>query len=111
MRLQVYVIEDRPGEVDVERGGPWVAGAGARVVYEGTRQREFRADTAGAQLAGRQNMIAALQRLQAEQDVPKDMPGELTAFGISGDMKNTFSRLFMTHPPLEERIAALKQAS
>ena len=76
-----------------------------------SRHREFRADVAGAQLAGRQNMIGALRRLQAEQDVPADLPGEMTAFGISGEKRAKLSRLFMTHPPLEERIAALQQAA
>ena len=76
-----------------------------------SRRREYRADTAGAKLAGRQNMIGALRRLQAEQDIPKDMPKELTAFAISGDVKDKLSRAFMTHPPLAERIAALQQAS
>ena len=54
-------------------------------------------------------MIAALQRLKAEQDVPKQMPDSLTAFGISGDLKQGFAALLRTHPPLEERIAALQQ--
>jgi heat shock protein HtpX len=76
-----------------------------------SRRREYRADSAGANLAGRQNMIGALRRLQAEQDIPKDMPKELTAFAISGDVKDKLSRAFMTHPPLEERIAALQQSS
>ena len=76
-----------------------------------SRRREYRADSAGANLAGRQNMIGALRRLQAEQDIPKDMPKELTAFAISGEVKDKLSRAFMTHPPLEERIAALQQAS
>ncbi len=75
-----------------------------------SRKREYRADIAGAELAGRQNMIAALRRLQAEQDIPKDMPTELTAFAISGEIKDRMSRAFMSHPPLEERIAALQQA-
>ena len=73
-----------------------------------SRMREFRADEAGAKLAGSNAMIGALQRLQAEQGIPKDMPGEMTAFGISGDMKSAFGKLFLTHPPLDERIAALK---
>jgi heat shock protein HtpX len=76
-----------------------------------SRRREFRADIAGAQLAGRDNMIGALRRLQAEQDVPKEMPDELTAFGISGDTKEKLGRLLLTHPPLEERIVALELAT
>ena len=73
-----------------------------------SRQREFRADAAGAQLAGSANMIAALEHLRAEQGIPVEMPGELVAFGINGSLKNGLAGLLMTHPPLEERIAALR---
>lgn len=76
-----------------------------------SRKREFRADAAGAELVSRQSMIGALQRLQREQDVPKHMPDEMVAFGISGETKEKLSKLFMTHPPLEERIAALQSAT
>lgn len=72
-----------------------------------SRWREFRADAAGAQLAGNGAMIAALQRLQAEQGQPSDLPGEMTVFGIHGDKTAGIKALFMTHPPLERRIAAL----
>lgn len=75
-----------------------------------SRQREFRADAAAAQLAGAGNMIAALEHLRAEQGVPVELPGEMTAFGINGGLRKGLSGLFMTHPPLEERIAALKTA-
>jgi heat shock protein HtpX len=71
-----------------------------------SRQREFRADAGGAQLAGRQKMIAALQRLQASVTQPH-LPDQLAAFGISGGLGQGIKRLFMTHPPLEERIARL----
>jgi heat shock protein HtpX len=71
-----------------------------------SRQREFRADRGGASLAGRQKMIAALQRLQ--QAHPEPLPEKMAAFGISGHNGGGLKRLFMTHPPLEERIAALK---
>ena len=71
-----------------------------------SRWREYRADAAGATLANRQGMIAALQRLQAEQGLPNDMPGEMTAFGIR-EGKSKLGELFMSHPPLEKRIAAL----
>lgn len=71
-----------------------------------SRQREFRADAGGAKLAGRSNMIAALQRLQNR--TPDALPEKMAAFGISGG--KGISRLFMTHPPLEERIAALQNA-
>ncbi len=70
-----------------------------------SRQREFRADRGGAQLAGRRAMIAALERLQAVHTAP--LPEKMAAFGISGGSSG-LSRLFMTHPPLEERIEALK---
>ena len=69
-----------------------------------SRYREFRADAGGANLAGRQKMISALQALQRSHD-PVQLPGELAAFGING---GGVSRLFMSHPPLEERIEALK---
>lgn len=74
-----------------------------------SRQREYRADEAGARLAGTGAMIAALQRLQAESGAPSQMPDSLTAFGISGGLKNGLAGLLMSHPPLEERIAALRQ--
>ena len=70
-----------------------------------SRQREFRADAGGASLAGRNKMIAALERLKInhEQSV---LPEKIAAFGISGG--KSFARVFMTHPPLDERIAALR---
>jgi heat shock protein HtpX len=74
-----------------------------------SRWREFRADHAGASLAGTGAMIGALQRLQAEQGLPQDLPGELTAFGISEQLKEGAARLFSSHPPLAERIAALQR--
>jgi heat shock protein HtpX len=73
-----------------------------------SRWREYRADAAGAGLAGNAAMIGALQRLQAEQGLPQDLPGELTAFGISEQLKEGAARLFSSHPPLAERIAALQ---
>ncbi|MCL4104491.1 UNVERIFIED_CONTAM: hypothetical protein GTU68_047453 [Idotea baltica] len=72
-----------------------------------SRHREFRADAGGASLAGKQKMIAALQRLQSSQG-ESQLDGQLTAFGISG--KLSASKLFMTHPPLAERIAALQNS-
>ncbi len=71
-----------------------------------SRRREFRADAGGARLAGRDKMIAALRRLQAASE-PRDLPGQLAAFGIVGDIGHGLKRLLMSHPPLEERIAAL----
>jgi heat shock protein HtpX len=72
-----------------------------------SRRREFRADSGGASLAGRGKMIGALQALQRAHD-PKDLPGEFAAFGISGGLGAGAKKLFMSHPPLEERIAALR---
>jgi heat shock protein HtpX len=72
-----------------------------------SRRREFRADAGGASLAGRGSMIGALRALQRVHE-PKDLPGEFAAFGISGGLGDDFKRLFMSHPPLEERIAALQ---
>jgi heat shock protein HtpX len=74
-----------------------------------SRRREFRADAGGASLAGRGKMIAALKRLQQGQP-PQDLPGEMATLGISGTRTNSMTRLFMSHPPLAERIAALEQA-
>ena len=72
-----------------------------------SRQREFRADAGGATLAGKNKMIAALQRLQATVKQPH-LPDQLAAFGISGGISSGIKSLFMTHPPLAERIAALQ---
>ena len=80
------------------------------IVFWFSRQREFRADQAGAQLAGAPAMIGALERLRAEQGTPSELPDSMVAFGIRTG-GNTMMRLFMTHPPLEERIAALKAAA
>ena len=77
------------------------------VVMWFSRRREFRADAGGAELAGRQKMIRALEALQRSVDQPH-LPDQLAAFGISGKIGQGFSRLFMSHPPLAERIAELK---
>ena len=74
-----------------------------------SRQREFRADAGGAHLSGRQNMINALKRIQAAHE-PEHTPEKVAAFGISGK-RGGIMRLFMTHPPLEERIERLQQAT
>jgi len=72
-----------------------------------SRQREFRADQGGARLAGKDSMIAALERLKAIQEEP--LPAQLEAFGIATGKSSTgLARLFMSHPPLDERIAALR---
>jgi len=72
-----------------------------------SRQREFRADAGGARLAGKNKMIAALRRLQQAYE-PEELPGQLAAFGINGGLGHGLRRLFMSHPPLEARIAALE---
>lgn len=69
-----------------------------------SRYREFKADAGGANLAGREKMIGALRALQRGHEA-EDLPGQLAAFGING---GGVSKLFMSHPPLEERIAALQ---
>jgi heat shock protein HtpX len=80
------------------------------VVMWFSRRREFRADAGGAQLAGRDSMIRALQGLQRAHQ-PAALPQAIQAFGISGGAKplGGIARLFLSHPPLEERIAALQQ--
>ena len=72
-----------------------------------SRRREFKADSGGANLAGRQKMIAALKRLQADSN-PQDLPKQMAAFGISGGRASGIKKLFMSHPPLEQRIEALQ---
>lgn len=72
-----------------------------------SRQREFRADSGGAKLAGRGNMIAALERLASLHPAP--LPDRMAAFGISGGVASGLKRLFLTHPPLNERIQALRE--
>ncbi len=72
-----------------------------------SRWREFHADQGGAKLAGREKMISALKRLN-QAHATEDLPGEMAAFGITGGVGSGFKKLMMTHPPLEERIAALE---
>lgn len=117
-RVIAYAVDQflRRGD---DRGGPGVAymlvslvmqvvlGIGASMIVAAfSRYREFRADAAGAQFAGRRKMIAALKRLQSFKDAPSQLPKEMTAFGIREGMMGLFS----SHPPLEKRIAALEQA-
>ena len=78
------------------------------VVMWFSRQREFRADAGGARLAGRNNMIGALEALKRSQ--PAALPDRMAAFGIAGGMGQGLRRLFMSHPALDERIAALRAA-
>ncbi len=76
------------------------------VVMWFSRQREFRADAGGANLAGRQKMISALERLKQAHTGP--LPENMAAFGIAGGTVSGLKKLFMSHPPLDERIAALR---
>jgi heat shock protein HtpX len=80
------------------------------VVMWFSRYREFRADAGGARLTSNRQMAASLRRLQQVHE-PQDLPsGEFAAFGINGGIGGGLKRLFMSHPPLEERIAALENA-
>ncbi|MEJ2760829.1 MAG: protease HtpX [Gammaproteobacteria bacterium] len=103
----------------VERGyGPayWITAIVAQIVLGilasiivmwFSRYREFRADAGGARLAGRNKMISALERLKNNLEQPR-LPQQFQAFGIAGGVREGFARLFMSHPPLDERIAALQ---
>ena len=73
-----------------------------------SRRREYRADAGGAYLAGRANMIGALEALQRSVE-PEHMPEQLEAMGISGVRKGGLRMLFASHPPIEDRIAALRE--
>jgi len=75
-----------------------------------SRQREFRADAAGARLAGTSGMIGALEALKRAHE-PEPLPEKMAAFGINGGTPTGFKRLFMSHPPLEERIEALRRSA
>lgn len=105
-----------------ERGygiGFWITRYAAQVVFGivagmvvawFSRYREFRADAAGARLAGRHNMIGALQALQRASGSVESLPPEFSAFGINGGgIGRGLARLMATHPPLDERIAALQR--
>ena len=78
------------------------------IVMYFSRVREFKADAGAAELAGSQKMIAALHCLQAIHQ-PSRLPEQMAAFGINGGFAEGFKKLFLSHPPLEERIAALRQ--
>ncbi len=113
----------RPQRDDGAAQGPgigyWVAVMAAEVVFGllasiivmwFSRRREFAADAGGAALAGHPRMISALERLAGDR-LPPSLPEGMKAFGIAGGRTSVFARLFMTHPPLEERIAALRTAA
>ena len=111
---------DRGGSQDGRRGMGYYLGymiaqtvlgfLASIIVCWFSRQREFRADAGGAALAGRQKMIAALERLQAAHN-PTPLPGGMASFGINGGMLGGLAHLFATHPPLAVRIEALRRAA
>lgn len=120
-RIVGFVVDRALSNSDEERTAPgmayWVTSIAAEIllgilasmiVMGFSRRREFRADAGGAALAGRERMIAALERLQALH-TPAQLPSPMAAFGINNG--GGVMRLFMSHPPLEERIAALRDAS
>lgn len=75
-----------------------------------SRRREFRADAGGANLAGRSKMISALKRLAQASGEEDSLPDQLAAFGIAGGVGHGIKQLFLSHPPLAQRIAALEAA-
>ena len=75
-----------------------------------SRWREFRADAGSARIEGKHKMIAALERLKMNMEQPQ-LPDQIKAFGIAGGKRADFMKLFMSHPPLEARIAALREAA
>src|SRR6056297_605424 len=78
------------------------------IVFWFSRRREFRADEEGARLGSRNGMINALERLKTDAQQPTPMPDSMKAFGITGGKSQGWKKLFMTHPPLDERITALR---
>jgi heat shock protein HtpX len=119
-RILGSVIDGSLGDRDNNRGGGFgyfiivmvlqtVLGFLATIIVMWfSRWREFRADAGGAKLGSRAGMIAALQTLAGNHG-PSVLPKAVQAFGISGD--SGVARLFMSHPPIEERIAALRNAA
>ena len=85
--------------------------AASAIVMYFSRIREYRADEAGAKLAGKQAMISALLRLKQETEMPDQMPAEMKAFAISAGKEQGFSiaALFQTHPSIDDRVAALQR--
>lgn len=81
------------------------------VVMWFSRHREFKADAAGANLAGRGNMVSALERLRAAHEMPNTMPETLVAFGIAGGLRKGMKALFASHPPIGKRIEALRRTA
>jgi heat shock protein HtpX len=119
-RVVGYVVDRVVLRNEREGVGPgyWVASIVAElvlgilasvIVMWFSRQREFRADAGGARLAGREKMISALQALQRSHE-GSNLPAQMAAFGISAPTGG-LAKLFMSHPPLEERIEALRRAA
>lgn len=119
-RVIGYVVDRVVLRSEREGVGPgyWVASIVAElvlgilasvIVMWFSRQREFRADAGGARLAGREKMISALQALQRAHE-GSSLPAQMAAFGISAPTGG-LAKLFMSHPPLEERIEALRRAA
>lgn len=117
-RVVGYVIDRAVFKTESGHGpGFWVVTIIAQIVFGilastivmwFSRWREFRADAGGAKLAGRDRMISALQRLGG--GAQRDLPDQLAAFGINGARVGGFRRLFMSHPPISERVAALQRS-
>lgn len=118
-RIVGMLVDNLLRRGDDQQSGPgigyWVASIAAEIVFGilastivmwFSRQREFRADAGGAQFAGTGNMISALESLQAGHGAP--LPDQMAAFGINGGIGEGLRRLFMSHPPIAERIAALR---
>ena len=119
-RVVGYVVDRVVLRSEREGVGPgyWVASMVAElvlgilasiIVMWFSRKREFRADAGGARLAGREKMISALQALQRSHE-GSHLPAQMAAFGISAPAGG-LAKLFMSHPPLEERIEALRRAA
>jgi len=122
-RIIGYLVDQALSSRNEERSGPgigyWITSMVLEIVFGllaslivmwFSRQREFHADAGGARLAGRGKMIAALERLRQLHE-PSQLPSQMAAFGINGGLGDGLRKLFMTHPPLEERIAALRRQS
>ena len=120
-RVVGYLVDQALSSRDQEYRGPgigyWITSMIMEVVFGllaslvvmwFSRRREFHADAGGAELAGRGKMIAALERLRQLSE-PSQLPSQMAAFGINGGLGDGLRKLFMTHPPLEERIAALRR--
>jgi heat shock protein HtpX len=81
------------------------------VVMWFSRYREFRADAAGARLAGTGSMIAALERLKVGAEMPDEMPATMQAFAINQGLRSGMQAIFSSHPPLDDRIEALRRGA